>query len=122
MLCYAIRDWKALVARCWDHLRPGGWLELQDIVMPVRCADSDVSSDVSPVLQVSALIREALIKLKEIDTMAGEKFVSLLQEQGFQRLQRESIRWAFGHWPQGEKEKEIGIIHMEGVVKASQAQ
>lgn len=38
MLASAIRDWPAFTRRSWDHLEPGGWLELKDVSYLFRAA------------------------------------------------------------------------------------
>ena len=112
MLCYAIHDWEALFARCWAHLAPGGWLELQDIVMPVRCADPSVSIETSVLLRATTKMQDVLRErgAKSVDTAAGERFVHMLGEQGFANVRREGIQWAYGEWPKGEMEKKIGHV------------
>lgn len=121
MLCYAIRDWQKLVARCWNHLTPGGWIEIQDITMPIRCADPEVSPANSSLLKGTELIQEALRKTRGLDTtVMGQSLSEMLEDQGFVNVKRESIQWAYGDWPNGKLEKEIGTAHLEGTVRKSQ--
>ena len=122
MLCYVVSDWKALFAHCWDHLAPGGRLEVQDIVMPVRCIDADVSPANSALLHNLEMQHKALLKResKSLDITAGERLTEMLKEQGFENVKQESLQWAYGDWPKGELEKEIGRKHLQGVVLRSQ--
>lgn len=121
MLCYAIRDWQKLVAQCWDHLTPGGWLEIQDITMPIRCVEADVSTVNSALLRGTQYIQQALRKTRGLDTtVAGQKLLEMLKDQRFVNVKQESIQWAYGDWPKGKLEKEIGMAHLEGTVLKSQ--
>src|ERR1700710_2340092 len=43
MLC--IRDWPRLARQCFDHIKPGGYLELQCINTRVQCDDGSSPPD-----------------------------------------------------------------------------
>ena len=33
VLASAIRDWPSMIRRCYDHLKPGGWIEIPDVTI-----------------------------------------------------------------------------------------
>ncbi|KAF4313836.1 methyltransferase type 11 [Botryosphaeria dothidea] len=41
----AIKDWPALIQKCYKYLKPGGWIELQDFTMQVYSTDGSLKKD-----------------------------------------------------------------------------
>jgi SAM-dependent methyltransferase len=106
MLTFGIRDWPRLFRQSWDHLKPGGWVELQELRMPCRCDDGTAPRE-SPLINWSHIIVDSLATTG-IDPVASDKFEQQLAEQGFVNIKAETIKWAIGSWPKGKREKEIG--------------
>jgi hypothetical protein len=101
-----IADWDGLLNLVWKHLRPGGWVELQEFHLPMRCDDGSMAG--------TAFERWNQL-IVESTTKAGIKldggFASvpgLLEAMKFARLGRVQRQWAIGPWPKDEIAKEIG--------------
>jgi SAM-dependent methyltransferase len=41
-MCGSIADWSGLFQQAWNHIRPGGWLEMQEFEMMLYSDDSDL--------------------------------------------------------------------------------
>ena len=101
-----MHDWPRYFQQCWENLKPGGWLEVQEVLFPLRCDDDSAAPD-SPFLIWGANVQEAASRVG-IDTLAAEKFKTQLHSLGFTNIRQERVMWAVGSWPRGKKEKEIG--------------
>jgi SAM-dependent methyltransferase len=106
MLLVGIHDWPKYFKQTWDNLKPGGWMEVQEVEYPICSADDNVQAD-SPLWKFSQHVLEAAAKIG-IDTTIAKRFKELLVEQGFVNIRREPAKWAVGTWPKGEKEKDVG--------------
>ncbi|KAL1303102.1 hypothetical protein AAFC00_006543 [Neodothiora populina] len=112
MLLMGMHDWPRYFRQAWKHLRPGGWIEVQEVQFPVAFADDDSVPPDSPLLVWSQRVREAAAKAG-IDTMCSTQFKSQLQRQGFVNIKEKWPKWALGPWPRGHQEKEIGVYTLE---------
>lgn len=101
-----ISDWTRFFEQSWNNLQPGGWLELQEWIGPLRCDDGSCPPDCT-LMQWANLMREAAAKAG-IDFNAATRFSSQLQDQGFVNVQEIRGKWAIGTWPKGKREKKIG--------------
>lgn len=45
MLVGGFADWPRFFSQSLEHMNPGGWIELQDICMPVQCDDGTLKED-----------------------------------------------------------------------------
>ncbi|KAL8963254.1 MAG: hypothetical protein Q9193_000459 [Seirophora villosa] len=108
MLVLGMHDWRAYFRRCYDHLKPGGWMEVHEIAFPMHSVDPSVPSD-TPYLRWSQLMHEGLAK-GGIDGGAARDFTGMLEEAGFEEVVEEIIPWAVGPWPQDEKAKRLGVM------------
>ena len=119
LLCLGMRDWRRFFEQCFTHLKPGGWLELQEVDFPPRCADDSAGPD-SAFLTWGKLIQQACLGVG-VDTSACTSFKALLQNQGFVNVQEEPAFWPLGTWPKGKKEKKIGQYMVVNALDALQA-
>ena len=101
-----VHDWPKLIKQSWNFTKPGGWIELQEGQLPLHCDDGSAALD-SPLIRWSKYMQEGTRKV-DLDASGSDKFTEYLQEQGYINLRSETLKWALGDWPKGQKEKEIG--------------
>ncbi|KAL8974822.1 MAG: hypothetical protein Q9197_000936 [Variospora fuerteventurae] len=109
LILMGMRDWRTYFRRCYDHLKPGGWVEVHETVFPQYSADPSVPSD-TPFARWGHLILEGLAS-GGIDGAAARGFPKILKEIGFEDVVEEKVSRAVGPWPQDEKQKQIGAMH-----------
>ena len=123
LVILSMRDWPRYFRRCYNNLKPGGWLELQEVQFPFQYEDGFPPDD-SPLVRWSGYILEATSRVG-VDTQAADKFVDMLQTEGFTNIKQEKLRWPIGAWSKDAKEKEIGkwMVYnaLEGVESAGMA-
>ena len=116
MLANGIHDWPKLLTRCFDHLRPGGWLELPDVRAAGLSAKHGSTAEASPALRWFEPFRAAAVRTG-IDPFANEKHAQRLHEAGFIKIQSTPVEWLVGGASgPSEKERLIGDVHL-GVIQ-----
>lgn len=105
MMTGSIRDWPRFVAQSFQHLAPGGYLELADPRL-LTCDDETFPDD-CPLSQWNRYFAEAGQKLgAEFDTAKGYK--QQLIDAGFQNVVQVEYKWPINPWPMDHRHKEIG--------------
>ncbi|MCJ1396547.1 hypothetical protein MMC18_009438 [Xylographa bjoerkii] len=118
MLVLGIHDWPRFFRQSWDYMKPGAWLEMQELQFPAKSDDGSATRE-SPFIDWSYKLAEASEKVG-IDSLACEKFEEQLARQGFVNIKYETIKWPIGSWAKGKKEKEIGRWMLENVLQGLQ--
>jgi SAM-dependent methyltransferase len=109
-----IKDWDALLEQCFKHLKPGGWVELQEFHMPFTCDDGSAAD--SALHKWTNTICETMIKMgvdtsvKGIDVMPRR-----LADRGFVNVEEVHSKWPIGPWAKGGKEKKIGALFLREI-------
>ncbi|KIW08953.1 uncharacterized protein PV09_00865 [Verruconis gallopava] len=107
MLVVALKDWPNFFRQAFAHLKPGGWLEMQDLLSPMpRCDDNSAPPD-SPLMVWAQLMRMASQRTG-IDLEAANRFPQLMRAAGFVDVQVQTEIWPLNRWPMDEKMKERG--------------
>ena len=109
MLTSGIHNWPIFLANCWDHLAPGGWLELLDICHPFRAEVSSADNESSSFIKWGH-IAEKCWAMNGLDYRATEKHTGRLRKLGFVDIHVEDLRWPLGEWPGSEVEQQIGRL------------
>ncbi|OJJ42537.1 hypothetical protein ASPZODRAFT_2119646, partial [Penicilliopsis zonata CBS 506.65] len=102
-----IRDINTLVKRAFEHLKPGGYLELQSFTFKVFTDDDSLAQRAPFTTQMCDLVEEAGAKfgkaMQNIDTW-DEAF----KRAGFTDIMVKVIKVPMSPWPKDEKQKRIG--------------
>lgn len=112
MLLMGIHDWSRYFTQAWNNVKPGGWVEVQEVQFPIAFADDGSVPPDAPLLVWSQRVREAALKAG-IDTLVSNRFRDMLQAQGFVNVKEKWPKWALGAWPKGQQEKQIGVLTLE---------
>ncbi|KAF7954589.1 hypothetical protein EAE96_005709 [Botrytis aclada] len=113
MMTGSIGDWDQFFDQAYNNLKPGGYIELLDIRLPISCADDTLKPD-SALLKWSQLLLEGSI-------MAGRDLDSAvtcrekLEKRGFQGVNQTIYRCPGNRWPKDAKAKELGMWNQENL-------
>lgn len=98
-----------------SNLKPGGWVELQDVDGAVHCDDGTLPSD-WPLVRFCDLMIEAFAKLggRSHAAMFGGNY---LHEAGFVNIQHRTAKLPYGTWPkdklvQSWRKALLGVLPM----------
>lgn len=110
LLTMAIRDWHAFLKRCYQHLKPGGWLELNDTSVPLGAENPRVNIHNSLMLRVSLMLQQGVLR-NGISMQASEHHADRLKYQGFDFIQRHTVKWPSNNkWPKDPDLQNLGRL------------
>jgi hypothetical protein len=109
MLVTSFSDGTRFIQQAYDSLRPGGWLELQDLLMPFTSDDGTFDNTSHSHWQ--DLFFEAMAKLGRDPKEVG-KYDQWMREVGFEGVTRLSFKWPQNLWPKDKGLKELGAWNM----------
>lgn len=106
MLASGIHDWPGLLSRCWNHLEPGGHLELLDLCHPFRAQDPDFDTPESSAFIKWGHAAETSWKAQGLDYRSTTKHAQRLSDLGFEKIQETQLKWPLGEWTGTTEQKE----------------
>ncbi|KAF9869752.1 methyltransferase domain-containing protein [Colletotrichum karsti] len=104
----SIKNWPKLLEQAYRALKPGGWLELQDIVPECKCDDDTIppGSEYAPA-RMMELIKEGVATFG-VDLRAGKSHMERMEKAGFRNLVHDAKKVPIGTWPKDAHLKSIG--------------
>ncbi|KYK60652.1 hypothetical protein DCS_01790 [Drechmeria coniospora] len=107
----AIKDWMRLFRRALEHLKPGGWIELQEIHhRPKKAQASGTIPPEHPVVQFWARVTEGLNALGvNLDMAAGGLLARMMRDAGFVNVTERVFHVPIGTWPKNKVLKTVGL-------------
>ena len=116
LLLFGMHDWPAYFRRCFNHLKPGGWVEAQEVNYPL-CCDNESERSGSAVMRWSRLMHEAMAK-SGVDPAPGDNFKRHMSNAGFTNVHEKLTTWACSPWPEDEHQREIGRLQRQNTLMA----
>lgn len=105
----AIKDWPKLMRRALEHLRPGGWFEMQEVHHYPISANKSMPPD-HPVAKYWSLINEGLGNLGvNFYAVAGGNLADMMRESGFTNVTERVLQIPIGTWPKNKVLKTVGL-------------
>ncbi|KAF9871598.1 hypothetical protein CkaCkLH20_11009 [Colletotrichum karsti] len=105
----AIKDWKTLFQRSMEHLKPGGWIELQEMHHFPASANNSLSAK-HPVAEYWGLVGEGLMELGvDLELAAGDQLASMMRDAGFVNVTERVFHVPIGTWPRNRVLKTVGM-------------
>ncbi|USP76720.1 hypothetical protein yc1106_03994 [Curvularia clavata] len=111
----AIKNWDRFFQQAYTNLKPGGYLECQDLAFPIRCMDPDVTAENSPLMRWSELFLEAAKQIG-LDGTGPRHFAPQLRSAGFTDINLKMYKWPVGKWAKGAKFKLLGRFVYEDLM------
>lgn len=112
-----IKDWSRYLRQAYEHLKPGGYIELHEIHVPAGCTEA--SADPKPYfVEWSELLRDGGLKT-DLDFSAPKRLPGLLHETGYTNITVQWQHWPVGPWAKGAKNKHIGRLWAEDMKHVS---
>ncbi|KAL1975441.1 hypothetical protein VTN31DRAFT_3833 [Thermomyces dupontii] len=102
----SVKDWPQLLARAYKHLKPGGYVELQEA--PIWCwSDDDSLPPDSPLVKYLSILEQESSKQGRSLNIC-DKLKPWMEEAGFEDVQLKVYKVPWGPWPKDPHLKEIG--------------
>jgi len=107
-----------VIQSAFDSLRPGGYLELQDCIVPFRCIDDTIKGTALE-HWVDLIIRGTAALGKDWTRIS--KYKHYLEMAGFEDVVERRYEWPVGTWARGERNKVLGLWYREDLLSGLQA-
>ncbi|KAK3935146.1 methyltransferase domain-containing protein [Diplogelasinospora grovesii] len=107
-------DGRAMMRRAFDNLEPGGYFELQDPCLPMRCDDGTL--DGTALAEWNRLLVDGMLRIGK-DLRDNVKWGSYMREVGFVDVVETHAACAFNTWPKGEKNKLLGALSLQNLLE-----
>ncbi|KAK1236955.1 hypothetical protein MKX08_007903 [Trichoderma sp. CBMAI-0020] len=106
-------DTKAVMKKAFDHMKPGGWIELHDPeIRNIASGDSvkgtAVEEWVEMVLKGGRVVGRDMLK--------SAHYEAWLSETGFVNVQDAKFQLPMNEWPENPKLKEVGAIYKHNLL------
>lgn len=118
-LYMAIRDWDKVIKQAFDHLKPGGYLELAQTVPDPMSDDNTLPAD-----SAYRRITEIFYEIGEIMGASGhaaKHFMAKMVAAGFIDVQEVRFKIPSGPWPKDKTMKAIGAFERHHLDKGAEA-
>jgi hypothetical protein len=115
----AIRDWSKLIKQSYDHLKPGGWLELSS-TLPDAGSDDDTIPENSAWVQFT----QVFFEIGEIIGASGhapKTWKAKMLEQGFEDVHEHIFKVPCNAWPKDQRYKNIGALELANLDRGAEA-
>lgn len=119
----AIRDWSKLCKQSFTHIKPGGWIELQEFhYLPMSATKGTAVKPTHPMATYWNLINDALSTIGiRFEDGNGNRLADELRSAGFQGVTDKVIHVPIGAWPRDASQKALGKSFREAFVGGLQA-
>ncbi|KAK2762029.1 methyltransferase domain-containing protein [Colletotrichum kahawae] len=98
-----------LLKNAYEHMKPGAWVELQDVDGQVHCDDGTMPAD-WPLVRFTNHLVEAFAKFGTNSHAAvfGRQY---LEQAGFVNIQHHTVKLPYGTWPRDKTMRLVGMYY-----------
>ncbi|KAF7506349.1 hypothetical protein GJ744_011815 [Endocarpon pusillum] len=114
----SIRDWRRLVQQSYNHLKPGGYLELSCVYLVPGCDDETLPQDCAYVEVCQTF--QAIGAKMEADPDAPLQFHEHMREAGFANLSQTVLEIPTSSWPKDRRLKNVGALELMNLMEGAQ--
>ncbi|KAJ3539967.1 hypothetical protein NM208_g5269 [Fusarium decemcellulare] len=102
----SFQDYQAYIQKAYDSLEPGGWFEMQDIILPYASDDGTLKPDhaLDKLGNYFCSTSEMLGRVMD----APKNFKTYMEKAGFEGVVEHRYKWPIGTWPKDKFYKELG--------------
>lgn len=117
MLAGAIKDWKSLLRKAYNHLNPGGWIECAEFEVLIR-SYNDTIHNAPDIEKWQTGLHEAAEKFGRTMDVAAH-LEEWLKETGLEEVVEEKTVVPGNPWPKDKDMKTMGAYQMMNMVDAA---
>ncbi|KIW64632.1 hypothetical protein PV04_09555 [Phialophora macrospora] len=115
-LLLSIKDWPRLIRQAYDHLKPGGHLELSMTHLRTCCADGSLDLEASYLAESANLMFEIGERMcTPLD--AQEQWRDQFLDAGFEDVREHVFRIPTGPWEEDERLQHVGTFELANMDK-----
>ncbi|KKZ65565.1 hypothetical protein EMCG_08590, partial [[Emmonsia] crescens] len=113
MMVGSFADFSCFADQAYQHLIPGGYVELIDCIFPMACDDSTLNDSLA-LKEFSDLLLQASINLGRPLNAASSHRETLIKA-GFTNVNVLNYKWPTNRWPKDPKNKRVGLWTLANV-------
>jgi len=106
-LAGAIKDWDTFLTRCFQHLKPGGWIEIPTHEFYLKCDDGTYTDKLRTWEYYERVNKAAESFGRPLEVT--HEMNTFLEKAGFTDLGHAIKKLPLGSWPKDKKQKMLGI-------------
>ncbi|KAF2452932.1 methyltransferase domain-containing protein [Lineolata rhizophorae] len=115
----AFKDYSKALSTAYKHIKPGGWVELQELIYAPKCDDGTMPDDY--VLKIFLdNVKEGLTRLGP-DMYATAKLPGKVKDAGFVNITDRVVKLPVGPWAKNKTLKKVGLYLYAGIMDGLQA-
>ncbi|KAE9374659.1 S-adenosyl-L-methionine-dependent methyltransferase [Stipitochalara longipes BDJ] len=100
--------------QAFENLKPGGWLEMQELAHPIRNDDGTLTPE-HTIYKWSHFLLEATRRIgSPCDNPT--KYAEWMREAGFVNVQEVIYKWPSNPWPKDKKHKTLGLWNLANLL------
>lgn len=117
-LAFCIRDWPRFMKRCLQLLKPGGWLELNDLAQFGFFAEDACDEADSGMLKWWRVVIQERVRKNGVHIEDTPKHAQQLRDVGFMDVSERVWKSRVGttKWANTEKEKAVGVLMSQNML------
>ncbi|KAK1675459.1 methyltransferase domain-containing protein [Colletotrichum godetiae] len=120
-MCMAVKNWPHLLSQAFTALKPGGWIELQELRFVLQCDDGTMPGTEEYGYGKFVDLCMSGFRSFGINPLAMERNSEMLRESGFENVVEKVWKVPIGTWPRDQKLKTIGLYNRSMLIDALQA-
>ncbi|KAI9852159.1 MAG: hypothetical protein M1838_001622 [Thelocarpon superellum] len=113
----SISDYPRLYKQAYDHLEPGGWIEVQEFEAWVRSDTEGMMEKAKSISEWQNIIHETTVKIGKPLKVASEQKQHLI-DAGFEDVREDVYKLPIGGWPKDPRLKEMGRYEQVQMIEA----
>ncbi|EER41945.1 conserved hypothetical protein [Histoplasma capsulatum H143] len=108
-LAPGIKDFPRLVKSAFHKLKPGGWIEIQELYYQAQCDDESMPDDYT-FAEWLRLMKQGLSTFN-VDLLSPKKYARYIRDAGFTNVNEQEFKVPIGTWPRSKALKRIGLYN-----------
>ncbi|KAL8810401.1 MAG: hypothetical protein Q9223_002469 [Gallowayella weberi] len=112
----SLRDWPLFFTQSFKHLRPGGYVECQEISVEARTDDNSLPENSALTAWCKNQV-EAMAKIGMELTVTGDKIKKQMLDAGFVDVVVKEFKIPIGQWAKDSKMREIGAFQLVAMLE-----
>ncbi|KAF2471728.1 S-adenosyl-L-methionine-dependent methyltransferase [Lindgomyces ingoldianus] len=109
-LCFSVADWPKLVEQVYSNVRPGGWVEFQDLDLQYYSEDGSFNESSATAQWLKILLDSS--RNAGRDPCPGPKIEGWVRQAGFQNVVHQKYKLPIGPWAKDKRQKDIGLFNL----------
>jgi len=117
-LVTCFEDPLVVIQSAFNQLTPGGYLEFQDLVLPMRAIDNSFENTNLNRWQLTTIAAAAKMGMSWTNSA---NYARHFEEAGFVDVVEQHFQWPVNRWPRGEHMKTLGAYWQEDLFRGAES-